>query len=356
MTPNNQEVFVGGGAPNRTVVAGGRAYLFFSGTAYLGLPANAAFQALVADGQRRFGTAFGSSRNGNFQLDIYQQAEHQLAQWTGAAAALTLSSGMLAGQAVVRQLWAEDFDFLYAPGAHPALWHLPTVSLPSSSFDDWVSGLKNGRFSGNKTAILTNSLDALRGQRYNFDWVNDLPADQNITLVVDDSHGIGTTGAGGAGIFGQLPQRPNVRVIVTASLHKAMGIPGGLILSDAPTSANIRQSAYFSGCSPVAPAYLWAYTQAAGLYAEAMEKLNANAASFYHKTKNLGIFENSGDFPVFYTLQDGLYQYLLAKNALIYSFSYPEATSKRNTRVVLSAWHTPEDVEKLADLCAQWLR
>ena len=354
MAQINQEAFIAQTAPNRTVLVDGQEFLFFSGTAYLGLPANPAFQALVAQGQQQFGTAFGSSRNGNFQLGIYEQAEAQLAAWTGAGAALTTSSGMLAGQAVVRQLWADGFEFLYAPSTHPALWHLPTVDMPQKSFDDWAIGLKNKQAWARKTAILTNSLDALRGQRHDFEWVNDLPNDQEITLVVDDSHGIGITGINGSGVFGQLAQRENVRVIVTASLHKAMGIPGGVILSDTEISNTIRRSAYFSGCSPIAPAYLWAYTHAADLYAHAREKLNANVSFFREKTKNLHIFSNEG-FPVFYTEADALYDYLLTQNTLIYSFAYPKVTDKRNTRVVMSAWHGFDDLETLANQCAQWL-
>ena len=50
--------------PNRTIHHDGREYLFFSGTAYLGIPQHPAFRQLLTDSIGRYGTTYGSSRNG----------------------------------------------------------------------------------------------------------------------------------------------------------------------------------------------------------------------------------------------------------------------------------------------------
>ncbi|MCU0338963.1 MAG: pyridoxal phosphate-dependent aminotransferase family protein, partial [Spirosomaceae bacterium] len=114
--------------PNRTIEIEGQDFLYFSGTSYLGLPQNPRFQSLVREGLAQYGSVYGSSRNGNLQLSIYAQAEARLAAWTGAEAALTLSSGMLAGQAAMRYLMLEGYQFFYSTDTHPAVWHLPDVS------------------------------------------------------------------------------------------------------------------------------------------------------------------------------------------------------------------------------------
>ena len=105
--------------PGRNVPVDGQDYLFFSGTAYLGMAQNPAFQALVADALGRYGTVFGSSRNGNLRLGIYDEAEAALAAWSGTESALTVSSGMLAGQAVMQWLANRQQPIVYGPHAPP---------------------------------------------------------------------------------------------------------------------------------------------------------------------------------------------------------------------------------------------
>jgi len=349
-TPNFHEI---NHLPNRTVRIDGHEYLYFSGTAYLGLSQNTAFQQLIREGLEQYGSVYGSSRNGNLQLEVYDKAEAQLADWTGAEAALTLSSGMLAGQAAIRYLMLEGCDFVYAPDVHPAVWHLPDIE-PFKTFTpplEWLIRAPNST----KTCFVTNSVDALRGHLYDLDWIEQIPSQKKITVLIDDSHGIGVTGARYAGAWTRVKFPQNVRLIVTASLAKAMGLAGGVIFSDALTIQNIRHTAYFGGCSPIAPNQLHAYLQAGTLYAHAQEQLRQNIRLFTTYIQDLGLFSYTPDYPVFYTEHNNLYDYLLQNGVFIYSFSYPKPTDKANTRIVISTWHTHNDIEKLGLLIRQWV-
>jgi 8-amino-7-oxononanoate synthase len=342
--------------PNRTVLVGGQEMLFFSGTAYLGLSQNEAFQQLIRQGQTEYGSVYGSSRNGNVQLAIYDQAETKLAHWAGAEAALTLSSGMLAGQAVVRQLMVEGYEFVYSPDVHPAVWHLPVIDVPKVSFESWALSIESFVASSEgkrqpKIAIVSNSVNALRGELYDFSFLDKLPDNQAFTVVIDDSHGLGVTGLNGSGIFRQIIKKPNLRLIVTASLAKAMGVAGGVILSDRQSLQAIRSSAYFAGCSPIGPDHLHAYLNADQLYKQAQCKLLENTQLFKSQIADLDLFSYTDNYPVFYTERDDLYHFLLQNNILIYSFAYPKPTDKPSTRVIISAWHEPEDILRLGQLC-----
>lgn len=342
--------------PNRTILLEGKEYLYFSGTSYLGLPQNPHFQALIKDGVDDYGNVYGSSRNGNLQLGIYEQAEAKLATWVGAPKALTLSSGMLAGQAVIRQLMLEGYTFVYSSDAHPAVWHLPQVEISTLSFEEWSQSITQilATISSSKVAIVTNSVDALRGRSYDFEWVYQLPDTHDIVLVVDDSHGLGVSGAKGNGIWGRLPKLNHIRIIVTASLAKGMGLAGGIIFSDIDSIQHIRHSAYFGGCSPIAPTNLYAYLHSDSLYESAYLQLQQNLQQFSSSVTSLSLFPFTDNYPVFYTPHDELYAFLLEKNILIYSFSYPKPTDKANTRIVLSAWHTTEDIANLSSACHEF--
>ncbi|RRB01180.1 aminotransferase class I/II-fold pyridoxal phosphate-dependent enzyme [Larkinella rosea] len=337
--------------PGRTIDLDGQECLFFSGTSYLGIAQNAHFRALLIEGMGQYGTVFGSSRNGNFQLRIYEEAEAKLAEFARAEAALTVSSGMLAGQAVVNWLKAQDFGFIYGPNAHPAIWQEPTLTLPQQSFDAWARQLP-GLVSAATTqhiVIAVNAVDALFSIDYSFDWVHQLPDNQEITLLVDDSHGLGVIGPGGSGIRDRIPVRPNVRLIITASLAKAMGMPGGVIFANSETLNAIRRTAFFGACSPMPPAYLYAYCRATEIYRSAFERLLANIRRFENRVGHSDLFQHIPDYPVFYTVQDRLYSSLLANRIFVYSFAYPSPTDKPNTRIVINALHQPEDIEQLGD-------
>jgi 7-keto-8-aminopelargonate synthetase-like enzyme len=344
--------------PGRWLHHHGRRYLYCSGTGYLGMARNPEFAALLAEGLARYGTNYGSSRNSNLRLRIYAEAEEQLALCTGAAAALTVSSGYLAGQMAVKAL-ADAGRFEYAPGTHPAAWltAAPTAAPTSLSHNAWAKQLL-ARLAAEApvpVVIVCNSLDPLHVQAYDFSWAAHLPPDRPVTLLVDDSHGFGVTGRAGGGVFAQLRVPPTVRVVVVASLGKACGVPGGVVLSsDAGFVAELRRSAFFSASSPVVPAYLQAFVRAKALYEQARAQMAANARQFAQAVAETGLFQSFDDFPVFYTPANALAPYLQQRGIWISSFAYPAPTDAPITRVVLSALHTSEDVAQVARLAQKF--
>ena len=342
--------------PSNKIVLDGKEYHFFSGTSYLGINQDEDFKQLLIEGMNRYGMSFGSSRNGNLQLAIYAQAEEKMALWVGAAKALTVSSGMLAGQVIAQYLKTQNATFFYAPQSHAANFHEPNIKLPSGSFEEWTKtiGQQISERNAPHSVIVCNSCDPLKLQLYNFDWTSQLPDNQAITLIIDDSHGLGITGNKGAGVFQQLSVKANVRLIVVGSLHKAMGIAGGVILGDSAFIEALRHTAFFASCSPIVPAYLYAYLHADNIYERNLAKLLANIQRFNAqiitpKNSEQQLFRFLPNYPVYYTLQDNLYNFLFENGIFIYSFAYPIKTEKPNTRIVLSAWHEAEQIDFLAE-------
>lgn len=86
------------------IAVDGKSYLYFGGTAYLGMPTNPDFIKLYVEGIGKFGLNNGTSRTNNIQLGIYDEAEKASAARYGAAAALITSSGYLAAQLTVKAL------------------------------------------------------------------------------------------------------------------------------------------------------------------------------------------------------------------------------------------------------------
>ena len=99
--------------PDRIIEIDHEHYLYFGGTAYLGLPTNKEFQELVIKNIRNWGTTYGSSRSANIKLTAYENGETFLANHIKAESAVTVSSGMLAGKMVIDELKKNTDTFFY---------------------------------------------------------------------------------------------------------------------------------------------------------------------------------------------------------------------------------------------------
>lgn len=340
--------------PGRTIVVDERERLYFSGTSYLGIHRNAIFQDLVRGGFQQYGTGYASSRSSNVQLAVYEEAEDWLVNFTGAPSALTFSSGYLTGQALIRTL-DKGQRFVYAPQAHPALWRSEKDNI-SGEFRAWISHLEaKVGYGDKKVVIVTNSVDPLYARAHSFDWVAHLPDHLEVTLVIDDSHGLGVSGKQGSGIYTSVKRLlpTNVSLIVVSSLGKALGVPGGVVLGEPTITQILRKSTYYTAASPIAPAYLSAMMRAEKLYNGLHTQLVDNVRYFQTLIQETSVFRYFGTYPVFYSPDQNLCKELSEK-CVLSNFPYPNPDSDCITRVVISALHTQSDLDTLGHLVREY--
>lgn len=341
-------------SPGRTISIDEEEFLYFSGTSYLGISLNSNFQKLVFQSIKRYGTNYGNSRISNIQMNIFDEAEHFLAIRSGAEAALVTSSGFMAGQLAFNNFAKSDHIF-YAPNVHPAVCSKDYIPF-DGTFLQWKEDVINKISQVNSGTILliSNAIDPLFSEPYDFNWLFDLPQNKDIVLILDDSHGYGVTGINGEGIYSSLRNLNNIDLIVTASLGKACGIPGGLILARKEVLESIKTSSMFAGSSPGAPAYLNALLHASDIYDVALKKLRQNILYFKTLIIQENNFHSLPDFPVFHTPENGLYDHLKRNKIIISSFPYPAPENKSITRIVLSSLHEENDIKRLAFLIGNY--
>lgn len=322
----------------------GTSYLYFGGTAYLGIPQNQAFIDLHVAGIKKFGLNNGTSRNNNIQLGIYDEAEKIAAKRFKAENALITSSGYLAAQLTVKALSALGKG-IYAPATHPALW-LAHETANSQTFDAWknetITLINNA---AEKTWVLiSNSMNNLFPEIYDFNFLTEIKPEKEIILIVDDSHGIGINN-NGLGAFTSLPVKANIERVVVASMAKALGVDAGLVLGSNAIIAKLKNTNIFVGASPPPAASLFAFIHAEEIYQKAWSRLQQNINLFIDSLNSSWRFEPA--FPAFLSQDPTLADHLLKKNILISSFPYPNPDSRPINRIVLSSWHTEQDIEKL---------
>ena len=322
----------------------GETYLYFGGTAYLGIPQNQDFVDLYIDGIKRFGLNNGTSRSNNIQLGIYNEAEKVAAKRFQSEDALITSSGYLAAQLTVKAL-AENGNLVYAPNTHPSLWVAQNPATPNS-FTEWTKQIVEiiNISKERNWVLVSNALNNLAPEIYNFSFLEEIERNKNITLIIDDSHGIGVNN-NGLSALSNLPKRSNIERIVVASMAKALGVDAGLVLGAHHIISRLKHSNVFNGASPAAAAGLFAFIKAEEIYKTAGIKLQNNVGAFLKQISPAVKFEPG--FPAFLLDNPTIGEQLLQDKILISSFPYPTENSSPINRIVLSSWHTKENIDQL---------
>lgn len=338
--------------PGRTVLIDRHEWLYFSGTGYLGMSQDGTFLSALSEGFSIYGAHFGGSRLSNLRFTVFEEAEAKLARWTGAEAALSVSSGSLAGQLLTKFLWTSGHELYPAPGLHPALWAdtAPGAQTMAEWIDKALEKARQPRSDKQPLALLVNSIDPLKVSATDFAWLGELAGNHPIVLVIDDSHGFGVRGTDGGGIFSLLQPPGNVTLLVVSSLGKALGLPGGVIAGSRQWIEACWQSPLFGGASPVSPAFLHAFLQCLPLYASKRAVLLDRVRFFSGMVQTTPMFRSIPDYPVYYTPRNELAAFLAAQQILISSFAYPTPNDSFVTRLVINSAHTAEDIETLANL------
>lgn len=326
------------------IIIEGKTYLYFSGTAYLGIPQNKDFIALYIEGIKKFGLNNGTSRNNNIQLGIYNDAEKVAAKRFNAENALITSSGYLAAQLVVRDL-SSFGKVIYAPETHPALW-LESQNSNLKSFKEWAVETVNliNASTEKDWVLISNSMNNLFPEIYDFGFLKDVSLEKNILLIVDDSHGIGVTN-NGLGAFSTLPQQRNIENVVVASMAKALGVDAGVVLGSTKIITQLKNTNTFAGASPSAAAGVFAFIQAEEVYKNELAKLQVNMQLLSQNIDDNWKYESG--FPAFLINNPAMSQHLLANQILISSFPYPSKISHPINRIVVSSWHNEYNIEQL---------
>ncbi|MDQ6469084.1 aminotransferase class I/II-fold pyridoxal phosphate-dependent enzyme [Flavobacterium sp. LHD-80] len=327
--------------PDRIIEIDQEQYLYFGGTAYLGLPTNVTFQDLAIKNILKWGTTYGSSRTANIQLTAYDAGEKFLANHIGSQSAVTVSSGMLAGKLVVDLMKKQTDCFFHFNDIHNA------ISIENSS-PLFVNNKLNERLLDSKSekiTILTDGVPSFETKPIDLSFLELIPNHKEITLIVDESHSLGIVGENGVGIYSSV-SFPIKRKIMVSSLGKAFGLTGGVIAGDSDFIKEIKEQETFTSAAGMNPAFVQTLSDAAEIYKIQHQKLKDNLSyidSILVKNSNVKFDKN---YPLIYLLSNKLVEKLKQEKIIIASFKYKKEAEPLN-RIVITANHLKEDLDKI---------
>jgi len=324
--------------PNRIINVDGIEYLYFGGTNYLGMSTNADFQNILFESIKKWGTGYGSSRNSNIKLSIYETAEKLLAKSIDTEAALVVSSGMLAGKLVVEYLSKTTDAMFHFPDAHPALKNPPSLPI-------LINGELNSKIFDKNTSKITILTDAIPSQYVepiDLGILLTIPKEKEITLVIDESNSLGIIG----NEWQNKLKKENINIIKVSSLGKALGLSGGVIAGDSDFIESIKKEDTFIGAAGMNPAFLETYVNAQDIYLSQQQRLHRNLNYIETHLTNRERYTFRSSYPVIYFDDNAFSKKLLENKIITTSFKYTNDSGLLN-RIVITSNHTNDDLEQL---------
>lgn len=333
--------------PGREIYLDGKKHLYFGGTSYLGLQTDPEFQNIFIKNIKKYGTNYGASRNSNIRLKVFDKAETLLARIVGCEAAITLSSGYLAGQFIAQHFNKPEYRLYYAPNTHSALYN--NYNKPEETFDDLKKAIRT-QLSATEAIVPVVFLDSIDYDGCNFPEFNrldELPLDK-IILIADDSHGIGIIGENGEGVFKSLQKFNPKELIVCCSLGKSYGIQAGAVMGSFTRIKQLRKTAFFGGASPAAPSSIGTFLDSQSIYDSKREQLLINMTNFEKWVQFDPFFNSIQGHPAYAFHDEKLSGYLENNGFILTNFNYPEESTSVMSRIVISSNHVEHDIKLIS--------
>ncbi len=314
----------------------------------------------------------GAAGAGASRLVQGTRAEHvaleaELASWVGLSSALLFTSAYAANVGTMSALGGDDAVMISDELNHASIIDgcrlaraqvLVTPHLDLAAIDSALSAARSTPLRW----VITESYFSMDGDGPNLTALRALCDRHRAFLVVDEAHGLGVFGAGGAGRCAELGVRPDVLI---GGLGKAVGSQGGFVAGSAALRAFLwnraRTFVFSTAPSPSLCREARAQVAAARAADPARERLHANVAAFRGALSELGVTVGEGSFgpivPVW--IGDGqraleAAQRLRARGVLAQPIrppSVPPGTAR--LRLTVTAELELDDVKRLAERVAE---
>lgn len=208
--------------------------LDLAGNDYLGLSRHPLVVEGAVDAARRWGVGATGSRLVTGTTTLHRQLEEELADFVGTQGALVFSSGYLANLGAVTSLAPEGTHIVSDRLNHASL--IDAIRLTRRPTWIYTHGNAEAARRGlvaaepNPAILVTDALFSVDGDLAPLAELAEHAHQHPAVMVVDEAHTIGVRGPGGRGLANGLGLAGDDTVVLTATLSKAFGSQGGVVL------------------------------------------------------------------------------------------------------------------------------
>ena len=236
--------------------------LDLAGNDYLGLSRAPAVVAAAVEALHRYGAGATASRLVTGTTPAHVELEQALAEHVGSESALVLSSGYLANLAAVTALSGPETLVVSDEANHASLIDACRLSrarvavVPHGDVAAVADALRARH--EQRAVVVTDAVFSVSGRLAPLRELHDVARRHGALLLVDEAHGLGVVGPTGRGAAALAGVAGEPDVVLTATLSKALGSQGGVVLGPAPVRAHLVDTArpfiFDTGLAPASAA------------------------------------------------------------------------------------------------------
>ena len=346
-----------------------REFVRMNSNSYLGLSLRQELIEAEEEAARCFGTGPGAVRfiSGTYQVHV--DLEARLAAFHDRQAGMVFSSAYATTMGVLPALITAETAVISDALNHNCIINAMRLARPGAKYvydhldlSDLKDKLEAAVGSQRRAVVVTDGIFSMRG-----DWAPlpeiielarsyDSRFEENVVVVVDDSHGVGAFGKTGRGTE-EFTGSDRADVLV-ATLGKAFGVNGGYVVGGERLIGYLREkSAFYIYSNPITPAEASASLRALELVdspqgIELLEHLRAMTARFEQGLLDLGFETIPGEHPVVPLMvrdtarTSSLVEHLKRHGVLATGLNFPVVPKgDEEIRFQISADHTPYDID-----------
>jgi glycine C-acetyltransferase len=346
-----------------------REFVRMNSNSYLGLSLRQELIEAEEEAARCFGTGPGAVRfiSGTYQVHV--DLEARLAAFHDRQAGMVFSSAYATTMGVLPALITAETAVISDALNHNCIINAMRLARPGAKYvydhldlSDLKDKLEAAVGSQRRAVVVTDGIFSMRG-----DWAPlpeiielarsyDSRFEENVVVVIDDSHGVGAFGKTGRGTE-EFTGSDRADVLV-ATLGKAFGVNGGYVVGGERLIGYLREkSAFYIYSNPITPAEASASLRALELVdspqgIELLEHLRAMTARFEQGLLDLGFETIPGEHPVVPLMvrdtarTSSLVEHLKRHGVLATGLNFPVVPKgDEEIRFQISADHTPYDID-----------
>jgi 8-amino-7-oxononanoate synthase len=353
-------------AQGARVMIDGRAVLNFASNDYLGLANHARLRDAAHAAIDEFGVGAGASPLVTGHLRLHERAEERFTAFSRLPRALLFASGYAANLGILTSLCDRRAEIFADRLNHACLVDGARLSratftrYPHLDLAALAAQLAASR--AEVKVVATDTVFSMDGDVADVRGLLALCEHHDAWLVLDDAHGIGVLGATGRGAL-EFFDVQSPRIVYMATLGKALGGYGAFVAGAPEVVEWLVQRArtyiYSTALPPVAAAAAIAALDLVDAQPQLVSRLRQRIEEFRAASAAIGLrlaASTTAIQPIVLgeaAWAVGASQRLLEQGFLVPAIrppTVPEGTSR--LRVSLSAAHSPEDVEQLANALA----
>ena len=236
----------------------GTQMLMLSANNYLNLTTHPKVIAASVAATEKYGAGSGSVRAISGTMDIHLEAEQKVAEFKGVESSLIYSAGYTANVGLIPTLVTGKQDVIISDELNHGsiidgvrLTKARRAVYPHNDVGALEEVLRQHTGSERKL-IITDGVFSMDGDIAPLDQITDLAEEHNAMVFVDDCHGEGVLGEGGAGIVDHFKLQGRVDFEI-GSFSKALGVQGGIVAGSEQVrnhALNHSRSWLLSGSQP----------------------------------------------------------------------------------------------------------